>query len=410
MKMTGKKWAFIGALIFVAAIVALYIPYNSNKNEQGSLQQQINVARQMVLARTLSKNSVEQKIQKLEADIATAEGVSEQLQDELDQLQQELLQLENEREQAVQEAIALLNATEAKFLNAAESIEYGELLFTLANSAQIKLSQVDYTDSGSVNIGGVDYDVVLLNLAVNGKKADILDYLVKIQTNTAFNTSLFDQVNIQMPKLLTDDEKNLVFNLILEDMVAKGIEDLTVDEICDFIVLGIEDVTGNYIQVKDVETMAAKIKELLNELMTEEFDDPLVSTLTEDYDDLLASKLAEMIKQHIDDLLTDTVVNTLATRIAEALENGDSLEGIVGEDIATLLGSQLVGALPSDIAALLKEFISECISNRMVDYVTPHVFQNAQKAANEKIAELETTSNGNIEIAIYVYNTSQEGK
>jgi uncharacterized membrane protein YheB (UPF0754 family) len=193
-------------------------------------------------------------------------------------------------------------------------------------------------------------------------------------------------------------------------MVAKGIEDLTVDEICNFIVLGIEDVTGNYIQTKTVEQMAARIKELLNELMTEEFDDPLVYTLTEDYDDRLALELAELIKQHINDWLTDTVVNELAARTAEALENGDSLEGIVGEDIAALLGGSLVGALPSDIAALLNEFISKNIYNRMVEYVTPQVFHDAQDASDETITILETASSANIEIAVYVYNTSQEGK
>jgi hypothetical protein len=333
-----------------------------------------------------------------------------QLQEQLELLQEELLQLETEREQAIQEAVALLNATEAKFLSAAESIEYGELLFALADTAQIDISQIDYSDHGSVNIGGVDYDVVLLELSVYGKKADILDYLVKIQSDAAFNTSLYDQVNIQMPKLLTDGEKELVFNLVLEDMVAKGIEDLTVDEICNFIVLGIEDVTGNYIQTKTVEQMAARIKELLNELMTEEFDDPLVYTLTEDYDDRLALELAELIKQHINDWLTDTVVNELAARIAEALENGDSLEGIVGEDIATLLGGALVGALPSDIAALLKQYISECIYNRMVEYVTPQVFHDAQDAADETIAILETASTSYIKIAVYVYNAPQEAE
>lgn len=410
MKMTGKRWAFVGALIFIAAIIALYIPYNSNKNEQKDLQQQITIARQMALARTMSKNSVEQKIQELEADIAAADEETAQLQDELDQLQAELVRLEAEREQAIQEAIALLNTTETKFLSAAESIEYGELLFALADSAQITLEQIDYSDGGGINIEGVDYDVVLLELSVYGAKADILNYLVEIQSDAAFSTSFFDQVNITMPELLTEDEKELVFNLILEDMVAKGIADLTLDQICNFIVLGIDDVTGNYLITRNVEEMARKIKELLNALMAEDFEDPLVSTLTEDYDDRLAQELAELIKQHINDLLEDKVVSVLTERIVTALENGDNLESIVGEDIATLLGDALVGALPADIAALLKQYISERIYDRMVGYVTPQVYTEAQEAADEAITILETASTGNIKIAVYVYNTSQEGE
>jgi hypothetical protein len=408
MKMSGKWWAVIGVVFLIAVLVALYIPYNSNKNEQETLQQQINVARQMVLARTLSKNSVEQKIKKLEADIITAEEENTRLQGELDQLQAELARLEAEREQAIQEAIALLNATEAKFLSVAESIEYGELLFALAGTSQITLAQIDYSYRDTVNINDVNYNIVLLELSVLGKKADILDYLVKVQSDAAFGSALFDQVNITMPKLLTDAEKESVFNLILDEMVAKGIEDLTVDEICNFIVFGIQDVTGDYILTRDVENMATSIKELLNALMGKEFDDPLVSTLTEDYDDSLALKLAEMIKQHIKDLLEDKVITVLADRIATALEHGDSLESIVGEDIATLLGSDLVSSLPADIAALLKEYISECIYNRMVGYVSPHVYTNAQEAADEMINLLETSSTGDIKIAVYVYNASQE--
>jgi hypothetical protein len=408
MKMSGKWWAVIGVVFLIAVLIALYIPYNSNKNEQETLQQQITVARQMVLARTLSKNSVEQKIKKLEADIITAEEENTRLQDELDQLQAELARLEAEREQAIQEAIALLNATEAKFLSVAESIEYGELLFALAGTSQITLAQIDYSYRDTVNINDVNYNIVLLELSVLGKKADILDYLVKIQSDIAFGSALFDQVNITMPKLLTDAEKESVFNLVLDEMVAKGIEDLTIDEICNFIVFGIEDVTGDYILTRDVENMATSIKELLNALMGKEFEDPLVTTLTEDYDDSLASEMAKLIKQHIRDLLEDKVITVLAERIAAALENGDSLESIVGEDIATLLGSDLVSSLPADIAALLKEYISECIYNRMVGYVSPHVYTNAQEAADEMINVLETSSTGDIKIAVYVYNASQE--
>jgi N-acetylglucosamine kinase-like BadF-type ATPase len=193
-------------------------------------------------------------------------------------------------------------------------------------------------------------------------------------------------------------------------MVAKGIADLTLDQICNFIVLGIDDVTGNYLITRNVEEMARKIKELLNALMAEDFEDPLVSTLTEDYDDRLAQELAELIKQHINDLLEDKVVSVLTERIVAALENGDNLESIVGEDIATLLGDALVGALPADIAALLKQYISERIYDRMVGYVTPQVYTDAQEAADEAITILETASTGNIKIAVYVYNTSQEGE
>ena len=410
MKMSGKWWAVIGVVFLIAALVALYIPYNSNKNEQTDLQQQIALARQMVLARTMSKNTIEQRIQELEADIAAGEEENAQLQEELDQLEEQLLQLEDEREQAIQEAIALLTATEARFLSAAESIEYGELLFAMADTAQITLAQIDYSHGSTVNIEGVDYDTVSLELSVYGKKADILAYLAEIQSDDAFNTSLFDQVNILMPKLLTEDEKDYIFEIVLDEMVATAIADLTPDEICNFIVLGIEDVTGDLIIKKTVENMAKEIKMLLNALMAEDFDDPLVSTLKGDYDDLLAQKLAELIKQHINDWLEDTVVNMLAERIAIALQNGDDLEGIVGKDIAALLGTQLSGALASDIAALLKEYISERIYDRMVGYVTPHIYTDAQEASDELITILETYSSSYINIAVYVYNTSQEAE
>ncbi|MDD4923684.1 MAG: hypothetical protein PHF74_02455 [Dehalococcoidales bacterium] len=408
MKMSGKRWAVIGVVLLIGAIVALYIPYNNNIKEQETLQQQITTARQLVLVRTMSKNSLEQKILELEADIAAAEEETVQLQEELDNLQAELLQLEAEREQAIQEAIALLNATEAKFLGSAESIEYGELLFALANSADITLSQIDYSSGGTVSIEDVEYGVVFLELSVSGKKADILDYLVKIQFDDAFNTALFDQISLSLPKILTEEEKEQVFFTILHEMEAQGIADFTLDEICNFIILGIADVTGNYISTETVEDMAKRIKQILADLMEEEYEEPLEHTLTEDYDDRLALELAQLIKQHIIDLLQDTVVNEITARIVTALENGDNLESIVGEDIAALLSSELSGALPGDIAALLKTYISECIYDRMVEHVTPHVFQSAQVAANELIIQLEAASSGGIKIAVFTYNTSQE--
>ena len=410
MKMSGKWWAVIGAVFLIAALLALYIPYNSNKNEQADLQQQITLARQMVLVRTMSKNTIEQRIQELEANILAGEEENTQLQEELDQLEAELLRLETEREQAIQEAIALLAATEAKFLSAAESIEYGELLFALADTSQITLSQIDYSYGGTVNIEGVDYDTVSLELSISGKKADILGYLLEIQSDAAFNTSLLNQVNILMPKLLTEDEKDYIFEIVLDEMVATAIADLTPDEICNFIILGIEDVTGDIIVKKTVENMAKEIRMLLDALMAENFDDPLVSTIKGDYADLLAQKLAEQIKGYINEWLQDTVVNMLAERIAIALENGDDLEGIVGEDIAALLGSQLAGALSSDIAALLKEYISERIYDRMVGYVSPHVYTDAQESAKELITVLETSSSSYMNIVVYVYNTSQEAE
>ncbi len=408
MKMSGKRWAVIGVVVLIAAAVALYIPYNSNKNEQETLQQQINTAKQMALVRTMSKNNLEQKIQKLEADIAAAGEKTAELQQELNLLQDELLQLEAEREQAIQEAIALLNATEAKFLSAVESIEYGELLFALADSSGITLSQIIYSIGATINIEGVNYDIVILDLAISGKKAGILDYLIKIQSDASFNTALFDNISLSLPKMLTADEKELVFDIVLDEMVLEGIADLSLDQICNFIVLGIADVTGNYISTQTVQEMATAIKQILAELMQEVFEEPLEHTLTEDYDDSLAFDLAALIKQHINDWLADKVIKELSERIAAALENGDNLETIVGEDIAALLSSELSGALTSDIAGLLKTYISECIEKRMVEHVTPLVLLSAQAAANELIIEMETASSGTVRIAVYTYNTSQE--
>ncbi|GEM_PF-3752252 len=408
MKMSGKWWAIIGVVIFIGAVIALYIPYNNNIKEQNTLQQQINTARQMVLLQTMNKNKLEQEIQQLEEDIEAAEDENALLQQELNRKQNELEQLQDEREQAIQEAVALLHATEAKFLTAAKSIEYGELLYALADSAGVKISQIAYSSTDKVTIEEVDYGVVFLELAISGYKADILDYLIEIQADDSFATAICDSINLSWPKMLTGSQKDEVFAITLDEMIAEGIENLTVDELVNFIVLGIEDVTGNFINKRTVEDMAKAIKQLLADLMEEEFEEIPDSTLTDDYDDRLAAELAQLIKEHIKDGLEDAVVSEIVGRIVEAIENGDDLESVVGSHIATLIGSQLVSALPGDITALLKEYISECIYYRMTEYVRPLVFQDAQALTEELIEEMENASGGTVKIAVYTYNAPQE--
>ena len=408
MKKSGKWWAIIGVVIFIGAAVALYIPYNNNIKEQNTLQQQINTARQMVLLQTMNKNNLEQEIQQLEEDIGAAEEENAQLQQELNRKQDELQQLRAEREQAIQEAVALLNATEAKFLTAAESIEYGELLYALADSAGIAISEIAYSSTDKVTIGEVDYGVVFLELAISGNKADILDYLIEIQADDSFATAIYDSINLTLPKMLTEGQKDEVFSITLDEMIAEGINNLTVDQLVNYIVLGIEDVTGNYLNTRSVEDMAKVIKQLLADMMEEEFDGILGSTLTDDYDERLADELAQLIKTHIKDGLEDAVVSEIVGRIVEAIENGDDLESVVGSQIATLLGSQLAGALSGDITALLKEYISECVYYRMVEYVRPFVFQDAQALTEDIIEEMENASGGTVKIAVYTYNAPQE--
>jgi hypothetical protein len=397
MKMNGRKWVLTGIVIFIVAAMALYIPYNNEIKKQEDLEQNIFTSQQRVLVLTMSKGKLEDEIVQLEADIASAQEESAQKQVELDNLQEELDELEHEREQAIIDALVSLNNIKAEYPDMIASIDYSESLFALAETSDIKLNGLITSDTATVVIEGINYEKISIKLSTAGYMDNILKFISGIQSDDAFKTAFFDNIDIGTPLPLTDEEKAAIYTTALNELKLAAISQFTIDEMVDFIILAIEDVTGTHLDTHPVEEIAQNILSDINSLVTE------------GYDATFAYDLAELIKQHISEWIIDEAINPLAIEIAEVITGGGdhaTMAALFGEEIASLIGENLTGTLPEDIAELLKSYISSLIDLKMGEAVLPLVENDALELANSRIAETES-SEGDISLVIYYYQEAE---
>jgi Skp family chaperone for outer membrane proteins len=397
MKMNGRKWVLTGIVIFIVAAIALYIPYNNEIKKQDDLEQNIFTSQQRVLILTMSKGKLEDEITQLEADIAVAQEESAQKQVELDNLQEELDELEHEREQAIIDALVSLNNIKAEYPDMIASIDYSESLFALAETSDIKLNGLITSDTATVVIEGINYEKISIKLSTTGYRDNILKFISGIQSDDAFKTAFFDNIDVSTPLPLTDEEKAAIYTTALNELKLAAISQFTIDEMVDFIILAIEDVTGTHLDTHPVEEIAQNILSDINSLVTEGYD------VTFAYD------LAELIKQHISEWIIDEFLKPLSDEIAEVITGGGdhaTMAALFGEEIASLIGENFTGTLPEDIAELLKSYISSLIDLKMGEAVFPLVEIDALELADSRIAETES-SEGDISLVIYYYQEAE---
>jgi len=404
MKIGRKGLIFLLAVIILAGAVTLFMLYRGQMKEQDRLNTELEGKNTSIQLLTIRQHSLEADIAALEADIAAARGETGQLEAEITQKQAELGRLEDERAQAVADALTLMQATGAKFLSSAESIEYNDILFGFALGNNIVIQDITTGEPSAQEVDGIEYITTPISLTLSGGSGGILGFVETIVNDEAFKTAIIESFDMSLPAPLSAYDIEVLKDSIRKDLMGQAMAGITTEQMIGFITEAIAEVAGpgypeydNQIDTQTLAEIAAAIKANLDSMVELGYIDPL------------SADLAALIEEHIAGPLVDGIISPLADEIAALIvsegDDGPSdadIIALVGEDIAKLLGDNIAGSLSGDIAGLLKGYISTLIQAKMAASVADAVEAQVQPLADLQIAAQEQPSS-QISLVIYTY-------
>ena len=189
MKLSRTSWIVLGVGLFVIAGITLYVVYQGQVGDRQDARDRLAEAQAALPAVISEKNDAESQLG--------------QLEDELSQLQGDLGQLETDLAQA---ELALAQ-DKLRLPGSVESIEYGEKLFALADSANLMVALLNASEPAEVQIEGITYSTTTFTLEVQGEVANILDFISAAVADNDFRTAVLEPISMSIPELLTDAEK-----------------------------------------------------------------------------------------------------------------------------------------------------------------------------------------------------------
>jgi hypothetical protein len=200
MKLSKTVWIILGVAIFIIGFVVLYMMYSRQGDEQEQLKSKI-AANQAALVGLIKER--------------------ESWQSQLLNLQDEVAQ----RQDALTEANLALSQAGTGWPTSAESIEYDEKLFAMADAWNLEITMVTAVEPTEIKVEGITFTVSSFNVEVKGKPRDELsrtyaeyrEYLYKTVddilafVNTIVNDKDFasagiELVSMQVPLPLTQEE------------------------------------------------------------------------------------------------------------------------------------------------------------------------------------------------------------
>ncbi|HEX9976819.1 MAG TPA: hypothetical protein VGA82_06165 [Dehalococcoidales bacterium] len=201
MRISKTIWITLGVAIFIIGFVVLYLMYSRQLDEQEQLKSRLetNVA-------TLPKLVAER----------------ENWQSQLVKLQNELAQ----RQSALNEANEQLRQATTGWPTSAESIEYDEKLFEIANAWNLDITVVTAAAAEEERIEGISFMVASFTVEVRGKLVtiadfeeaadyqeyiddtvdDILAFIHTVASDKNFDSARIQLVDLGVPEPLTDEE------------------------------------------------------------------------------------------------------------------------------------------------------------------------------------------------------------
>jgi type II secretory pathway pseudopilin PulG len=159
MKLSKKVWLIVGIGVIVALLVIVFTVYFQQVREQ----------------------------QELSERLSAATVLSARLEDDEGDLEDELAQAES-----------LLDASQAQYPQAIESIEYGEYIFEIVDRCNLNLSTLTFPKPTAITEGAVRYSVVSLSLPVSGALADIFEFIDIINNDARFASTQVNSVNLNV--------------------------------------------------------------------------------------------------------------------------------------------------------------------------------------------------------------------
>lgn len=201
MRISKTIWITLGVAIFTIGFVILFLMYSRQIDEQEQLKSQLatNVA-------TLPKLVAER----------------ENWQSQLVKLQNELAQ----RQSALTEANQQLSQATTGWPTSAESIEYDEKLFEIADAWNLDITVVTAAEPEEEEIEGISFTVASFTVGLRGKLVtiadfaeaadyrkylddtvdDILAFIHTVASDKNFDSARIQLVDLGLPAPLTDEE------------------------------------------------------------------------------------------------------------------------------------------------------------------------------------------------------------
>ena len=399
MKLKRTAWLIIGIGIFVIAAASLYVLYNNQVEKRQAAKDALAEA--------------EVTLQDLYLEKITFEGDLEDVQAELEQWEIELAQWQEKLAQAQDES----GQAQEGFLASIDDIEYQELLFALAYDSGVEIEGLRSTGLGNEAIEGIVYETAHFTLNMRGEVLDILGYLNTIVTDDAFRTAVVEPVRITIPERVSDEQKDKMGNDIWLDLEAKALSEISVDQIVNFTLDAVDEVIGDeFIDMLTTPDGATGGNGVLDALtiaqMAENIQQKIAGSiyLEQGYEGMLAEELAEFIAEQIANSVVNKVIGGVAEEISELIvergEDGgydyDDLVDLLGEDMANLLGEDIANGMTSNIFGLLRQYVSDLIEMKMINYADSHITADISQMVAEQVKEMEMPET-NIDMTVYAY-------
>lgn len=194
MRFSKTAWLILGIGILVIAIGTVYWLYMQEAREERELSAQLSVAQSTV--------------PKLASERASLESTLTELEDNLAQ------------------ATSELETAQAVFPTSTESIEVDELLFSIADDWGLDVTNLTASEPSDekvkveaedIKVEDVIYLVTPFTVEVKGEVADILKFIDTIVTHSDLTTATIEQVNINVPEPLTEEEEEALTEEEIEE-------------------------------------------------------------------------------------------------------------------------------------------------------------------------------------------------
>lgn len=200
MRLSKTVWIILGVVVFVIGAVYLYMMYARQLDEQEQWKSKL-ATNQATLPRLVAER--------------------ENWQSQLDKLQNEIAQ----RQAALTEANLALSQAKEGWPESAESIEYDEKLFEIADAWKLDITVVTAAEPKEVRVEGITFTVASFNVEVKGRppettpeeEADYRDYIYKavgdilhfidtVVNDKDFASASIELVTMQVPQPLTKEQ------------------------------------------------------------------------------------------------------------------------------------------------------------------------------------------------------------
>jgi hypothetical protein len=198
MRLSKTVWIILGVVVFAIGAVYLYMMYARQGDEQEQLRSKLATNQATLPKLVAERASWQSQLVKLQSEIA-------------------------ERQATLTEADLALSQAKEGWPKSAESIEYDERLFEIADAWNLDITVVTAVEPKDTQIEGITFTVASFTVEIKGKTpattpqeeedyrdylyktvGDILNFIDTIVNDKAFASASIQLVTMQVPEPLTD--------------------------------------------------------------------------------------------------------------------------------------------------------------------------------------------------------------